>query len=259
MTDPQSSRPESAGAPGLATERPPAGQPAVPPQASGRADSQSGGPDGAGEAPGTGPGPGSGRAGMAGKSNIGAAIADKTWMAIFAGAVAMIAVGVLLLVWPQATLTIVALLIGAALIVAGLIRLVDGVAARDESGGMRAADIVIGLLAIVAGLYCLKHHSLTVLVLAIVVGVFWVVHGIGDLIVSASSGPVPGRGFRAIGGLFSLAAGLVILFWPGVSLILLLTILGAWLLLYGVVLAGLSIRLRHDARAASGPARVAPA
>jgi uncharacterized membrane protein HdeD (DUF308 family) len=59
---------------------------------------------------------------------------------------------------------------------------------------------------------------------------------------------------------FSLAAGLVILFWPGVSLILLLTILGAWLLLYGVVLAVLAFRLRSEAKAGSArPAQPAPA
>jgi uncharacterized membrane protein HdeD (DUF308 family) len=176
------------------------------------------------------------------------ALAGLAWGAALAAALGMIAVGVMLLVWPKATLTVVAILIGAALLVAGVLRLVDGITARREAGGMRAADIVIGLLAILAGLYCLKHHSLTVLVLALVVGAFWIIHGVSDLVVAASAGPVPGRGLKVIGGLFSLAAGVIILFWPGISLILLLTILGAWLLFYGVVLGALALRLRRDSR-----------
>jgi uncharacterized membrane protein HdeD (DUF308 family) len=69
--------------------------------------------------------------------------------------------------------------------------------------------------------------------------------------VAATSGKVPGRGLRAISGVFSLAAGLVILFWPGISLVLLLTIMGAWLLFYGVMLAVLAFRLRSEAKAAT--------
>jgi hypothetical protein len=68
--------------------------------------------------------------------------------------------------------------------------------------------------------------------------------------VAATSGPLPGRGLRVAGGLFSIAAGIVVLFWPGISLVLLLTILGAWLLFYGVVLAALAFRMRRELRLA---------
>jgi uncharacterized membrane protein HdeD (DUF308 family) len=214
-------------------------------------------------------GPESGPTGMAGmgggrgqptpSARMTSAIAGMAWPAALVAAIGMIAVGILLLVWPKATLTVVAILIGVALIVTGLLRLFDGITSRGESGGMRAADIVIGLLAIVVGLYALKHHSLTVIVLALVVGVIWIIHGIGDLIVAASAGDVPGRGLRVVTGLVSLAAGLVILFWPGISLVLLLTVLGAWLLFYGLMLALLAFRLRRDAKTVSKAARPVPA
>jgi uncharacterized membrane protein HdeD (DUF308 family) len=222
MTDPQTNRAPAGPAGAVADD-----QPAVPRQAH-----RAGGEGGAGLGPG----------------GLSPAIASMAWTAALAAGIGMLAAGVLLLVWPKATLTVVAILIGAALLVAGVFRLVDGILARGQSGGMRAADIVIGLLAIVAGLYCLKHHSLTILVLALVVGAFWVIHGVGDLVTAATQGKVPGRGLRIVGGVFSLAAGLVILFWPGISLILLLTILGAWLLFYGVVLTVLALRLRHDSK-----------
>jgi len=183
-----------------------------------------------------------------------AALGRKSWMVVLLAALGMIAVGIMLIAWPAATLTIVAILLGAALIVSGLLRLFDGFTAGEESGGMRAAYIVIGLIAILAGLYCLRHHTVTIFLLALIVGAYWIIHGVVDLAVAATAGPMPGRGLRTVAGLFSLAAGLVVLFWPGISLILLLLVLGAWLLLYGVVLAGLAFGLRKTAKATGRPA-----
>ena len=173
-----------------------------------------------------------------------ASLGSKAWLVVLASAVGVVAVGILLLAWPSATLTIVAILLGVSLLVSGLLRLFDGFTARDESGGMRAAYIVIGLVAILVGLYCLRHTNVTIFLLALLVGAYWIMHGVADLAVAATSGPVPRRGLTIVTGLFSLAAGIVVLFWPGISLVLLLTILGAWLLLYGVLLVALALRLR---------------
>ena len=110
-----------------------------------------------------------------------------------------IAVGVMLLVWPKATLAIVAVLIGISLIVAGLLRLIDGFTAHDASGGKRVAHVLIGLLAIIVGLYCIRHYNVTIAVLAIIVGLFWVLHGIADIAVGLFGGPYPGRGLTVAG------------------------------------------------------------
>ena len=107
-----------------------------------------------------------------------------------------------------------AVLVGAALIVAGMVRLFEAFRPREEDAGKRVAYAVIGLLGIVVGVYCLKDQGLTVLVLGLVGGAFWVVHGIADLAVawSAPKG-TPGRGLRALTGALSLAAGIVMLAW----------------------------------------------
>ena len=234
MTDPQRDRAESGQAGGVAQDHPPVPQQSMRPE------------DGDAARPRAYAAEDSEAAG--GIGGLGPAVARLAWTAALAAAVGMLAAGVLLLVWPKATLTVVAILIGAALLVAGVFRLVDGIMDRGQTGGMRAADVVIGILAIIAGLYCIKHNSLTILVVALVVGVLWIIYGVGDLVTAATQGKVPGRGMRVVSGVFSLAAGLVILFWPGISLILLLTVLGAWLLFYGVVLAVLALRLRRDSK-----------
>jgi uncharacterized membrane protein HdeD (DUF308 family) len=184
--------------------------------------------------------------------NMLAKAAKMSWLALIGGAVLMIAVGVMLLVWPHASLTVVAVLIGAALVVSGLVKLYEGFTAREESGGMRAAYVVIGLLAVIAGLYCIRHHALSLFLVAFVAGVYFILHGIADLGV-AFSAKAPGRGMRAVLGIFCLAAGVIMLVWPGLSLVLLLTIVGAWLILYGCVLGALAFGVRRAAKAAIRP------
>jgi uncharacterized membrane protein HdeD (DUF308 family) len=182
--------------------------------------------------------------------NALAKAANASWTVLLFGSLCMIAAGILLLVWPSATLTIVAILIGAALVGAGIVRLWEGFTASDKSGGARAGYVVIGLLAILAGLYCLRHHSISIFLIAFVAGVYFVMQGIADLGVAFST-DTPGRGLRAVLGIFSIGAGLVLVIWPSLSLILLLTITGAWLLLYGCVLGALAFGVRRDAKAMS--------
>jgi uncharacterized membrane protein HdeD (DUF308 family) len=179
-----------------------------------------------------------------------ATAAKHSWPAVLVGGLGMIALGICLLVWPHASLTVVAVLIGAALVVSGLIRLWEGLSASNRSGGMRAAYVVIGIVAILAGLYCLRHHALSLFLVTFLISVYFIAHGISDLAVALSA-PVPGRGIRAALGVFSLAAGFIMLVWPAITLVLLLTIAGAWLIFYGLVLGGLAFSLFRFGRAAA--------
>jgi uncharacterized membrane protein HdeD (DUF308 family) len=179
-----------------------------------------------------------------------AAAARKSWAAVLIGGLGMIGLGICLLVWPHASLTVVAILIGAALVVSGIVRLYEGFTASQDSGAMRTAYVVVGLLAILAGLYCLRHHALSLFLVAFVVGVYFIVHGLADLGV-ALSGRVPARGLRAVLGVFSLAAGIIMVIWPAITVVLLLTIVAAWLLFYGLMLCGLAFSLRRMGKAES--------
>jgi uncharacterized membrane protein HdeD (DUF308 family) len=185
--------------------------------------------------------------------NLLAAAAKASWAAVLLGGLCMIAAGILLLAWPRATLTVVAVLIGLALVVSGLVKLYEGFTARAESAAMRTAYVVIGLLAVLAGLYCLRHHALSILLVAFVTGVYFIMHGIADIGVAVSDRGVPGRGLRAALGVFSVAAGIIMVVWPALTLVLLLTIAGAWLLFYGLSLIFMAFSLRRAAKQLTRP------
>jgi uncharacterized membrane protein HdeD (DUF308 family) len=192
--------------------------------------------------------------GLGADGGIMSRAANFSWGAVLFGGLCMMAAGIALLVWPHVTLTIVAWIIGAALIVSGFMRLFEGFTSEDKSGGMKAAYVVIGILAVIAGIFCLRDHALSLFLVAFVTGLYFILHGIADLGVAAS-GKVPGRGVRGVLGAFSLFAGIIMLVWPGLTLVLLLSIVGAWLILYGVVLAGLAFGLRKASKNSSASAR----
>jgi uncharacterized membrane protein HdeD (DUF308 family) len=95
-------------------------------------------------------------------------IAALVWPTFLAAGIGCLVVGVLLLVWPAATLVVAAILIGVSLIVAGLLRLIHSFTARDASGAARAGGVVIGVLAIAIGFYSIRHYHVTIAALAIV-------------------------------------------------------------------------------------------
>jgi uncharacterized membrane protein HdeD (DUF308 family) len=176
---------------------------------------------------------------------------------VLAAGILLMAVGVILVAWPRATLIIVAILVGAGLVISGVYRFITGIADTNLSGGTRAAHIVIGLLAIFVGLYCLRHHDVSIFLLALLVGIFWMMHGFTDLAAAASSRPRTGRGWLVVSGIVGIAAGAIVLFWPGISLLVLLLVLGAWLIFYGLVLAGMAFHLHRVTKRASTGGRAA--
>src|ERR1700676_3529195 len=56
---------------------------------------------------------------------------DRSWLVLLAGAVATFALGLVVLVWPKATLNVVAILLGVQLLAFGLARLFAGLTARN--------------------------------------------------------------------------------------------------------------------------------
>ena|ERR1700691_6305675 len=182
-------------------------------------------------------------------ARLGPDLASAAWPAFLAAGIGSVVIGAILLAWPKETLAIVAILIGIALIVAGVLRLMDGFTAHEATGGKRVASVVIGLIAIILGLFCIRHYHFTITALAIIVGLFWVIHGISDIAAGAFAGRFPGRGITVLSGLLSLAAGLIVLFWPTISLTVLVSVIGIWLIVYGILAAILAFQLRRGGEA----------
>jgi uncharacterized membrane protein HdeD (DUF308 family) len=168
----------------------------------------------------------------------------RHWGWLLAFGVVTIAAGVCAVVWPGITLLAAAIVFGVQLIVSGIYRLVAAFASEDTTGGTRVLLALLGILSLIIGLYAIRHVLLTIVLLALLLGIFWVVNGVIEIFTAASHREMSGRGWRAAMGVLSVIAGLVLLAIPAISLITLVIVLSVWLILFGLLEISLALRLR---------------
>lgn len=176
----------------------------------------------------------------------------RHWGWVFSFGIITLLAGIFVLAWPGATLLVIAVLFGVQLIVAGIFRFASAFAVDDASGGTRVLFALLGILSIIIGLWAVRHVLLTLLALVVLLGIFWVVNGTIELFSAMSHRGMPDRGWTAAIGVLSILAGIVVLIYPGPSLLTLSIVLGIWLLVYGImeIMAGLRLRrLTHSAAA----------
>jgi uncharacterized membrane protein HdeD (DUF308 family) len=162
--------------------------------------------------------------------------------ALFFGLIT-VAAGIATLIWPGKTLVVVAVIFGFQLIVAGIFRLV-GAFAFDQSGGSRVLMALLGVFSLIVGLYALRHVLISILALALLLGIYWVINGVFEVFTAVSHKEMDGRGWTILMGCLSMAAGLILLSYPGISLVVLATIVAVWLLIFGVGEIFLAFQLR---------------
>ena len=165
------------------------------------------------------------------------------WPAIF-GVISIVA-GVLAVAWPGPTLLVLAVLFGVELIVWGIYRLVGVVTFGDQSGGARVLWAVLGILSLLLGFYSLRHIVITLLSLGLLLGIFWLVDGIGLVVSAIEHRGMPGRGLSLLSGILGIIAGLILLFWPAISILTLALLAGIWLIVIGVTQLTVAVQLRR--------------
>jgi uncharacterized membrane protein HdeD (DUF308 family) len=148
--------------------------------------------------------------------------------------------GIALLAWPDETLLVVAALLGIWLIITGVLGLF-GAFAPDVSGGTRALFGLTGILSLVIGIALVKNvvgtetsQERALAFLSLLIGLGWLINGIGELFGAISSPEMPGRGWAIFNGLLGIIAGIVVLAWPLKTLAVLATIAGILLVIVGI-------------------------
>ena len=177
------------------------------------------------------------------------------WVLFFG--ILMLAAGICAVAWPGPTVVVLAVLFGIQIIVSGIFSFINAFAA-DESGGMRVWNVILGLLGIVIGLYAVRHIIVSVVALALLIGIYWVAYGVAQLYTAIAHSELPHRGWIGFIGALSVVAGIIVVVWPGPSLVTLAIVLGVWLIIYGIMEIALAFRVRsaisHVRHAVTTPA-----
>lgn len=159
-----------------------------------------------------------------------AAVAKNWWVLLFGGIISII-VGLLAIVWPGKTIVVVAILLAIYLIVSGIFEIVRGFGS-GLTGGMRALFIITGIISVILGIFAIRSAFQAVEILAIFIGIAFLFRGFGALFAGIDS--KDGRGFNIFFGIISLLAGIVVLVWPGISLVTLAWVVGIMLVITGI-------------------------
>ena len=165
------------------------------------------------------------------------------WLAMAAGVFTM-AVGLFALVFPEPTLLVVGLMFGAYLVAWGAMAGVRGaVGTPGMPGVVRILLVLVGVLSVFAGLLLLVRPGQSVLTAAWVLGFWWVLEGVLQLIRGIA---VPeGRAAHLALGLLGATAGAIILAQPEIGLVTLVWIVAIGLLFHGAIEIALGWQLRH--------------
>ncbi|MEU0219063.1 DUF308 domain-containing protein [Streptomyces sp. NPDC006265] len=181
-----------------------------------------------------------------GGTAYGLARLGRSWTWLLGSAVATLVPGVLILVWPEATLHVVAVLIGLYLLVSGVFRFV-AVFGREEPGE-RLPGLLLAVLYVLAGVLCLRNPLQTIAALSLVTGVVWLVSGILTLYTAVVAKDLPHRGVVLGAAVLGIIAGIVVLALPSESARALTRLLGLWLVLLALAEAAVALAWRAALR-----------
>lgn len=174
----------------------------------------------------------------------------RTFGAVLAFGVATIALGIILMVFTEESVKFFAVIAGIYLIFSGIFLIVASFSSETGGTGIRVLSAIAGLFSVLLGIVAFRGISQAVAILALLIGVGWVVRGVAELIEGLSNPGMPARGWVIFIGALSLIAGLVVLAWPAITLEALVWVTGLWLVFLGIIEVIGSFQLRKLAEAA---------
>lgn len=165
-------------------------------------------------------------------------ISRNWWTLAIRGAAAVI-FGILAFFWPGLTLA-------ALILLWGVFVLADGAMAVVAGGRGRWWPLfVFGLLAIAAGFFALFRPGLTALALLFVIAAWAIVRGVLEIVAAMRlRRELTNEWLLVASGLLSVLVGVLLVMFPGVGLLSLMWLIGAYAVAVGVLLLVLAFRLR---------------
>lgn len=173
------------------------------------------------------------------------AVAALWWVPLVRG-VLLIALGGYALLMPGLTLTAYMVVIGVFVLLDGILAIVAGLFGWVESRGWAIARGVIGIL---IGLYVLAHPAIVgvvaVWILVLLLAAQSIVCGVLEIVTAVRERQeIEGEWWLVLGGLLSIAFGVILLSWQQIAAVMLIQVLGAFAIIAGVVLIVAAFKLR---------------
>jgi len=165
--------------------------------------------------------------------------------------IVLIVFGVLAIGTPAVAGAAVVYVIGAVLLVAGIVQIVSGL--KVEGFTHKLPPIILGILAALCGIGVLGHTLLSLTFLALLMAIFFVVEGVWKIIASFSYRPASGWVFMLFSGVIGLLLGLMIWQqWPLSGLWAVGILVGVDLIVTGVSMIAVASTIRSMQKMPAG-------
>ncbi|MEV0480708.1 HdeD family acid-resistance protein [Streptomyces sp. NPDC050508] len=174
------------------------------------------------------------------------ALSKAAWQVVLLTGVASLILGVLVLVWPGASLFAAGILFGIYLLISGVFQLVAAFGTHRATS-LRVLAFISGALSIVLGLFCFRGPMQSILLLALWIGIGWLIRGITQTLAAVHDQTMPARGWQIFLGIVTFIAGIVLIDSPFRSVAVLTLVCGIWLVAVGVVEIITAIRMKGRA------------
>ncbi|MER6031994.1 HdeD family acid-resistance protein [Streptomyces sp. NPDC001851] len=174
-----------------------------------------------------------------------AALANMGWQILLTMGLATIALGVIALVWPGATLRVIGILFGVYLLATGVFQLAAAFGTHVPRH-LRVLHFITGAASILLGLICFRGTLESILLLALWIGFSWLLRGTTETAAAASAPAMPGRGWHVAFGIVGALAGVVMIVMPFASIATLTLVVGVMAIIVGLTEVVRAIRTRVE-------------
>src|SRR5574341_48320 len=169
-------------------------------------------------------------------------LANNWWTLVLRGLAAVI-FGILAYIWPGITFTVLVLFFGAYALWDGVFALIG---AFRRQGERRWALVLEGIAGVAAGLVTFFWTGAATLALLLIIGAWAIVTGIFEIIAAIRlREEIEGEWLLLISGVLSVLFGIAIAIWPAAGLVAVVWLIGAYAILFGILLIVLGLRLRN--------------
>lgn len=172
----------------------------------------------------------------------------RNWWALALRGAAALIFGVLAFLWPGVTLTVLIWIFAAYLLVDGVFALIAGLRAA-QLGARWWPFALEGVLDLLAGAIAFLWPHIALLTFVYIAAFWAILTGLALLTAARRLQRAQGGTLLFLGGLVSLAWGIIVLFWPIAGVLALAWWIGAYAILFGLAMLMVAFHLRRHWRA----------
>lgn len=177
----------------------------------------------------------------------------SSWLMPFGIGVVSIIIGILIMVFPESTVRVAAVILGIWLLVSGVVQLVMAFSSKMNTTN-RVLSAITGVLGIILGILAFQSLVNRIELLVLFIGLWWIMRGFVVLFQGAGNRSVGSNGWAIFTGVLGIIAGIIVLVYPIASLGVLVIFTGLWLIIIGIfeVIAAFVLRSKINQALAAG-------